>query len=264
MKNYMDIINSIRYDDNKTIVGLGGYGTVYTTPTMSSYCLKISNKKGDSCRKWSDEYSKIESLISKIKSSKRDIITPTCEILQPLSYREDGMECFMLTKRVMRPDKNNSPTIQAQFGVSSCNLVHKGRGQFIGLKEIRYIFNNNISKNTNTLQEIVSDLGILMGNIHFYGKNDAFDIELWLGTIHSGNDPKIKLFLSDFDLSEPIETYDKETIKRMVWSLETVPYFPIASANKVLFDIFAKSYKNVASKLGLGNIADEVIKLYEE
>jgi hypothetical protein len=258
----MDIINCIRNDPDKIVIGAGGYGIVYASPKCPSYCVKVSNKKGTSCRTWSNEYNKVKQLLTHIKS------TDHVEILTPLSYFEDGDECFMLTQRVMRRPYDptiRQHTLQAQFGVKSCSLIHKGRGEFIGLKEIKsHLGLPNSNNNSNdTLIQYTKDLGKMMAHIHYLGKNDAYDIELWLGTTSIQQQPK--LYIADFDLTETITDFtDKETLGRMLWSFDAVPYFPIPSVNQRLFKEFKEAYITTATYHGYATTAETIIQTYED
>jgi hypothetical protein len=254
-----NIIDSIRNDPKKVLIGKGGYGNIYTSPSMSIHCIKVSNKKftNSSSREWCNEYVKIKKLLSNLKLHNKNFITSTVEILEPLYYIEhDDDDCFMVTKRIIRPDNGCTNTIQAQFGKLQDNTTHEGRGQFLGMKEIRELID------CNNINDSVRDLGMMMGYIHYYGKNDAYDIELFMGK--TADDKIIKFFLSDFDLSETIEIYDKITINRMIWALNAIPYFPISSVNKKLYDIFAEAYRKVAEEVGYLNVANEVLQLYDD
>jgi tRNA A-37 threonylcarbamoyl transferase component Bud32 len=143
----------------------------------------------------------------------------------------------MILPRIYRPNKDKGYTIQAQLGSESCHMIHKGRGEFIGLKEIRkYISENDI-------EIACQELGTMMALIHFVGKNDAYDIEVFLGKeLHS---KKSRFYIADFDLSEEIKQYDDDTIERICWSLDAIPYFP-NNNNKKLFDLFKNGYSKIA------------------
>jgi len=94
----------------------------------------------------------------------------------------------------------------------------------------------------------------MMSNIHFKGQNDAYDVEIYLGSDY-------KFYLADFDLSEEICTLDPETIQRMVWSLDAVQYFPTLDCCPDLYKVFKDGYfQNLNSDQK--NIATLVFDLY--
>ena len=100
-----------------------------------------------------------------------------------------------------------------------------------------------------------------MGNIHFIGKNDGYDIEVYLGrkNVCNNNDThQLGFYIADFDLSESIEKYDIETVKRLVWSLDAVPYFP--SEGKLL-DLFKDGYLKAAGSK-YKHVAELVMERY--
>ncbi len=149
--------------------------------------------------------------------------------------------------RIYRPEGRdvNKPTIQAQLGCLSCNLIHKGRGEFIGLEEIKQFVS------PKDMKIAVLELGILMGLIHFHGNNDAYDVELFLGKEEKSK--KCRFYLADFDLSENVKSYDESTVNRLTWSLDAVPYFPRDSVDHELFEIFREGYLSVAPSEELVN-----------
>lgn len=114
---------------------------------------------------------------------------------------------------------------------------------------------------TDTFLEQVSyDLGVMMGNIHFIGKNDAYDIEVYLGckNVCKNNNNELGLYIADFDLSEPIKEYNDKVIYRMIWSLDAVSNFP--TKGKML-DLFKSGYVYTAGKK-YKDVAEFVISKY--
>lgn len=220
-------------------IGKGGFGTVYTLKDIPSLCIKKSSKNS-TCRIWSDEYKKIKKIIEKTKVflDKLKIVN----IIEPEDFFEDDFgNCYMILKRIYRPEGKNviKPTLQSLFGEKDYNETYEGRGQFIGIKQIKeYVSEENLEK-------AAYELGIAMGLLHFVAKNDAYDIEVLLGK--EENSKICRFYIIDFDLSENIEKYDKNTLDRMVWSLAAVDYFPNKS-NKKLLDLFIKGYMEIAAE----------------
>jgi hypothetical protein len=91
--------------------------------------------------------------------------------------------------------------------------------------------------------------------------NDGYDLEVFLGKEY--NSKISRFYIADFDLSENITKYDKDTIKRISWSLTAVEYFPREN-NKKLLDLFLKAYTSIAKIKGINdiivqNIVDEYL-----
>lgn len=239
-------------------IGRGGFGTVYEMKDDPSICVKVSHKgpQSQSCRQWSNEYKKISTLATNIEKTHSNALKRLkyVRLLTPIKFHENNDSCYMLMPRIYRPDHTDTPqpTIQAQLGVETCKMVHKGRGEFIGLKEIR-----SFVQSQQVLEQVVKELGKAMALIHFYGKNDAYDIEVFLGI--EKHNKTIRFYIADFDLSEEIKTMNPETIKRVVWSLDAVPYFPTKHTDPRLFDIFKNAYAKIAAN---DEIVEEIFKYY--
>jgi len=227
-----------------TELGRGGYGTVYIKKDDDSLCIKVSNKKGNTCRQWSNEYKKIIKFTEKLENNSIFKKIKLVKIVKPIEFIESDDQCYMILPRIFRHEGKHiiKPTIQALFGQKSSDIVMKGRGELLGLKEIKNIVDNN-----NDIEDMVRELGTIMALMHFVGKNDAYDVELFLGK--EANSKKCRLYLADFDLSEEIKNYNDETIKRITWSMDAVPYFPTEDSDEELFKIFKDAYKSVVQNI---------------
>ena len=224
-------------------IGRGGYGTVYIHAQDHALCVKRSDKTGKACREWSNEYKKIMTMIKNIEASPSSHLLAKMrmvKILAPTRFNETSDLCYMILPRIFRPEGKDviRPTIQAQLGVQSVQMVHKGRGEFMGLEQLMKIVP---AKN---LKVAAYELGIMMGLIHFHGRNDAYDIEVFLGKEKGAK--QARFYIADFDLTEEVKAYDAATIKRMYWSLDAVPYFPKQDVNSLLYNEFRKGYAKIA------------------
>lgn len=222
-------------------IGRGGFGIIYTHMGDKSQCIKVSTKESpsQSCRQWSNEYKKINTLLERIERVPIYHKLKHVKILTPKDFVETPKSCYMIMPRIFRPEGRNvqKPTIQAQLGCPSGSMIHKGRGEFIGLEQIRsYVSEREI-------HNACYELGVLMGLIHHVGQNDAYDIELFLGKESGAK--KCKFYVADFDLTEEIKSYDKRSLERIIWSLDAVPYFPIEDTDAILFELFKKGYSEV-------------------
>ena len=224
-------------------IGRGGYGTVYIHKQDPALCVKRSDKTGKACREWSNEYKKIMTMIKNIEASPSSHLLTTMKmvkILAPAQFNETSKLCYMMLPRIFRPEGKDviRPTIQAQLGVQSVQMVHKGRGEFMGLQQLGKFIS------APKLKVAAFELGLIMGLIHFHGRNDAYDIEVFLGKEKGGK--QARFYIADFDLTDDIKSYDEATIERMYWSLDAVPYFPKQDVDPVLYDQFRKGYAKVA------------------
>jgi len=242
-------------------IGKGGYGTVYTVKDMPEIAIKKSNKNS-TCRTWSDEFKKIKLLVKNIKESVCLNIYDSLKmvrILEPEKFIEDDFKnCYMIMKRIYRPEGREilKPTIQPLFGQNENNFIFEGRGEFIGIKEIKnYVSENNI-------ETAVYELGLIMGLIHFVGKNDGYDLEVFLGKEY--NSKISRFYIADFDLTENIVEYDSNTIERIVWSMLAIDYFPHEN-NKEYLDLFLKGYVLIAKiKEVKDKIIEKIVEKYLE
>ena len=98
-----------------------------------------------------------------------------------------------------------------------------------------------------------------MGLLHYVGKNDGYDLEVFLGRKYRAR--KLKFFIADFDLSQPIIKYDDATVDRLVWSLDAVPYFPNKASK--MFKTFSEGYLEAAKAGGNLEIAERVLSEYD-
>ena len=106
------------------------------------------------------------------------------------------------------------------------------------------------------LLEASFELGVMMGLIHFIGKCNAFDIEVFLGREHSTR--KNRFYIADFDMTSTIDTYGIKEIQEMYCSLNDASYFPRPSVNKKLFDMFYDGYCTIVPQ----SIAERVFRDY--
>lgn len=235
-------------------IGRGGYGIVYEHPTNANMCIKKSIKKS-SCRAWSNEYAKIKAIDSKLGSK---INIGHVHLLVPTSFHETENECCMKMHRIHNPLRMTQ-TLHPLLGEADYNRVDKKRGVLKGLKQLK----QELHMTDEILEKISYELGKMMATIHFIGKNDAYDVEVFLGckAMCTGNVNKLGLYLADFDLSEPIVKYDEETIGRMVWSLDAMPYFPTQDSNVKLYTRFKSGYTKAAGTANK-HIVDQIFDMY--
>lgn len=229
-------------------LGRGGFGTVFAKKDDPRVCIKVSNKStgaplaAASCRQWSNEFKKMQTFMARVEQHPAFAKLQMVRVVKPIDFVETPRLCYMTMPRIYRPEGRHSSglTLQAQMGEPSCRLVHKGRGEFIGLKEIRQYVS------PSDLKVAARELGTAMALIHFVGRNDAYDLEVFLGK--EANTKKCRFYLADFDLSEevPAGKLNPQVVERLTWSLDAIPYFPRPDTDQELFDLFLDGYKSVA------------------
>ena len=235
------------------LLGQGAHGKVYTLEDPSM-CVKISNKKS-TCRQWTDEYEKIK----EIEESLMDIPIyhklERVRLLVPLDHETSETICNMFLPRIYRPTHDGETmTVQSQLGKRSDSYIHKGRGEFIGLEQILDYMDEKI------VNQVCYELGVLMSLIHYHARNDALDIEVFMGREYRNK--KVRFYIGDFDMSSRIHAYDTNTVTRMLHSLEDVPYFPRPEVNMEMYHIFKHGYYSVVP-LELVPIAERIFEEYE-
>jgi hypothetical protein len=170
------------------------------------------------------------------------------KVIDPKRFVETSDVCYMVVPRVYRPEgtKHLGKTIQAFMGETSANYIDPGRGEFIGLEQIReYIPEPD-------LKRACFELGLLLGLIHFIGRNDAYDLEIYIGKERGAK--KTRFYLADFDQSENIDNFDSNEIERMQWAIIALPYFPDQSTELELYRLFRRGYSMIVPQ----EIADKV------
>jgi hypothetical protein len=232
-------------------IGRGGGGTVYLDAEQSDVVFKVSNSK-TSCRGMSREYLMFERMEQEAKIVD-EIVTPRVDIVKLYEYTNllGNAGCILRLQRIYPLFENkHQRSVHALFGTPTSDVLHRNRGYFYGKQELENFIEN--------IGEAIFELGQKMAYLHYFLKNDGYDIEVLAGREHPDSEPK--LFIIDFDLTEHIESYDDRSRERMADSLSAVPYFPMPEDEH--FDKFIDGYTLVAKIAGRGDIAEKVISKY--
>ena len=228
-------------------IGKGGAGVAYLDKSQPESVFKISDRSV-TCRVWGKEASIYK------KMEKFEVDTPLCKILKMKEYENHGDICYMELTRAFNPrGDDENYTIQPQFQDERYEYIYKGRGHFLGISNLK---DENIFTDDN-INDYIRDLAILMARLHYKVKNDGYDLELFI----SKEDSRTIIYIADFDLSEFYEVISPRVIERLEWSLSAFPYFPIDGD---LYDIFSTNYIDEATKYGMKETAEKVLKLYTE
>ena len=78
-------------------IGYGSFGQVYVNNDDPSTCVKVTNKDNDAnfCRKWSNEFEKIVSILTHLEPLKRYKKLEMVRIIKPVEFNETNTICFM-------------------------------------------------------------------------------------------------------------------------------------------------------------------------
>ena len=247
----MSLINVSKKADkdliNKNIfteIGRGAAGIVYVNKHIFDKVFKVS-MKDNICRQWESEYKIYQKL------NKFDIDTKLCKIIKMVNYTKMKDRCIMELTRAFNPrGLNHYYTIHPQFQYEDFIHIYKSRGHFLGVKNL---IKEGIFTDKN-ISLYVKNIAIVLARLHYKVKNDGYDIELFISKKPNEN---TVIYIADFDLSRFYDVINEETLSRLSWCLESVPYFP----NKgPLYSIFSENYINEASKYNMKNTALKVLK----
>lgn len=214
-------------------IGRGGYGIVFIDKTQNDSVFKVSNK-ANTCREWSKESDIYERI------NKFDVDSDLVKVVKMKDYVNTGSKCTMELSRAFNPFEENATfTIHPIFGEEDLERMYPGRGLFMGLNQL---YDKKIFTSAN-IYEYIRQLGGVMAKLHYFVKNDCYDIELFI----SKNSETVQILIGDFDLSEFISEYTDLIIEdRLLWSLIAVPYFP--KPTHTMFQDFKMSYISEAAK----------------
>jgi hypothetical protein len=252
------ILKTLDSNNNIKKIGEGASGIVYFDKKFPNYVFKISKKK-KTCSDFGKEYN-----IYKILNN-FNIDQPLFKLLKLYDFKQTNEKCIMELSRSVNPlNSNLNYTIHPLFGENNTDFFIEGRGRFLGLNQL---IDLNIINEKN-IEEYISQLAILISNLHFQVKNDGYDLELFISSDNSNSNRKnnnrnIIIFLGDFDLTEFITEFNDNTIKRLIWSLNAVPYFPTPFQHN-LYKIFSNNYIKNAKKYDFEYIASHILQKYEE
>jgi hypothetical protein len=241
-------------------LGGGMYGSVFVDDTDPHSCIKMTNKNNKNyknyCQKWKNEYQMIKNIYQSVKDREEYKKIDYVKIVIPTVFEETGSICYMKIPRIYRPllpnEKPESEfiTLQVQLGLPNIQKIRNNQGEFIGLEQIKKYINDLQSRQS------CFELGMMMGLIHYVGRQTALDIEIFLGSEYRSN--KICFYIADFDMSKQIQSFDNLTIQEMIASLSDKPYFPRKTSDQHLFDLFYQGYSSIVPK----EICDKVFEGY--
>ena len=267
IKMFLDHLNNDSFDQNLTrddiffyhhypeLLGpkLGGgmFGSVFVDDTDPNLCIKMTKNKDNDCKRWSSEYHTIKKIEESIKDKEPYKKLKLVRLMIPTVFKDDSSLwslCYMKMPRIYRPLLKDDPiskeftTLQVQLGSGNLNLKSPklNQGEYIGLTHIRKYMDEL------DLENACFELGVTMGLIHFVGRQNALDIEVFLGREYRSN--QVRFYIADFDTSTEIKQFDEKAIQEMVASLADKPYFPKKISDEKLFYLFYQGYASIVPR----------------
>ena len=226
-------------------IGKGASGIVYMYDKYNDSVFKISHSS-ETCRDWKRE-AEIYGILNQY-----DIDEPLCKILKMKDYMVNDSLCGMELTRCYNPLGNEDHyTIHPLFQHNDYDKKIDGRGHYLGMNQL-------IEKNIlirELIPEYMKQLSIVMAKLHYFVKNDGFDLEIFVSKQNSNTE----LYIADFDLSNFYTEITPEIKTKLLSSLESIDYFPIEGQ---LYDIFSENYLNEAEKYDMRHIAQEILTDY--
>lgn len=104
------------------------------------------------------------------------------------------------------------------------------------------------------INDYIIELGIIMAKLHYYVKNDGYDIELFL----SKEDDRIIIYVGDFDKSNIYDKLNDGVIDKICNSLGCCFFFPINDEN------FKNAYINEGIKYIDENTINDIYSRLED
>lgn len=244
---------------DNVIIGSGGNGTIYINASIPNFVIKKSNKS-TICRDWVNEKTLIDNFNNKLYCFNYD--STYVEFSKVHDSLFSNTECYIVLQRVYHPSattqNNNDKTIQVQLGSDDIDYSDDKRGHFLGIKQLLDFVSRD------KLIILTYQLGKAISSLHYVGKNDGYDVEVFLGK-PSLEETELKFFIMDFDLSHDIVDYNDSTIYNMYWCLQAVPYFPVKDLTDIdFYTEFKKGYFEIATLNGMTEIAEKVFEYYDE
>lgn len=228
-------------------IGRGGTGIIYANDRYPNVVIKESDIN-IICGSWRREH---QTIINIHKNYNQ--ICENVDIIKSLDFIRENTKCYTMLERIYRPDNQlNKLAIQVYFGEDDYYSLVRGRGLYLGLKQIREWLTDN------EIIETIKCLGKTIGFLHYRLRFDGIDVEYIFG--HKFNESN-KVYLIDFDKVSYIEKYDDITIDNLYWSLDSESYFP--KPDSLYYEEFKNSYISIAKTYRKESIANKVIERYE-
>jgi len=257
------------FDGQPVMIGRGGRGSVYRHPELEGVVVKVSTVK-DACRGNNDEYRTMNALagIFQVKGYNfRNV-----ELVRTWAFIADKLRsehalfpadvgCYIIMDHVAKPTRglvSASPlTLQCYFNQSSLDVVHKGRGEYVGCAEIGAILAAHGA--STTVEDLIWDMGRFIAAVQLVANFDGMDLEYVLGYVH--DDPNdLKVVAIDFDLCKPILDWnDDDAIYRCYWAIDAEEYFPKPDCDfPEHYNLFKKAYMSVAERAQRLDVAEVI------
>lgn len=214
LPNNIATATSLNLTTNWTLIGKGGFGTVYTSKEHPDIAIKTSAL--NRCAKLNQEYNIVTSLASYVhresverpfrhveiagahkyspnidttvrsSNANHDPITMTesedndqrAQIIDGVNLSHFHQEQCVMFMDYITPPPGYSKPIQALFGTDTKRRDMGKRGLMLGAKELRELIDNK-----TTVSEMMSELGRMLAMIQYGAMHTANDLEIILGSV---------------------------------------------------------------------------------
>lgn len=251
------------------LLGKGGTGEVWGS-SNSNIAIKCGESQNQ-CKKIKKEFKIQKKLHNKITEYNETLLERII-ILKPtrIIKNEEENICAMELPRLypINEERNKNLITQLRLGKKNLDQVEQLDGEIIkghaiGLEQTKKIVSNypKINPPKTNIELLFSDIGTLLGILHFKSKLDGLDVELVI-VKKNLNDNNYRVALIDFGMCNDLSKYfsankTNKIIKKVVKALIVEQIFPNPTTKE--FSIFMEEYINVAKTEGLEILAKKII-----
>jgi len=254
----------VQFYKSGTQIGRGVYGKVMANDSIDPSVVVKYSESVRNCAEFKTEFeiaSHIHEKMDELGFSDQhtDVVKVIAEVTGITTLESGKTMCALVMEKISRPNleygRENGMAYHAYFGFEPDeNMKFKGRGNYIGLNNIRKIFTDVPTS------DLIRSMAHLVAFLHYGANVTATDMEYIIG--YSPDDTKPRIYAIDFNLVRKIDDMSINDVGDLEWSLSQEKYFPV-SEDEENYNIFKDEYLNVANKYDKLRFAEEVIDAYE-
>lgn len=243
----------------RSTVGAGSFAKVYNHKKDADLVVKRTLTVADSAilHKEYQVYQALDKALGGMKPLKLVQVMP-CK--QWKKY-QDGSAEIVLTKikRLAKTKELGTKTNHALFGCArvKCEGMEESGSQVnVRRKQLMDL----VFPKPKVYQRALREIGQLLARIHFVAEYTTGHMDVLVGRTH--HQRVAHVYFGDFDKSDPITEWKKQTIQEIASSMLREPYFPHPSTHKDDYEIFAKAYLSEARKAKHTRHAKAILAAY--
>ncbi len=239
----------LKFWENSFELGRGKSGIVYSSKICKTVALKLSTE--EFCTIFKDQFDKqiqISNCFSNATKYTDKYFSKRVCILRPRDFifYESGKCSFKMRRIFQFEEFKEKPLVQAYLDQNNIYREIKGRGTYLGIKQLMQLLENyssadiNIITTNQKIESLISDLGTAMGILNTVCGLTNQDIEIVIGRPTSTS-KNYKMYIIDFDEVLP-HNFD---VSKVIWGYEAEPYYPVFN-DSPFSNLFWKNYNRVA------------------